>query len=67
MKKLVRNYQKIAEKKQLKKTKRLDIKNFLNIHFLTKTTQKCANVVHILLVIRFFNYFLFAYQKDTVQ
>ena len=53
MKKLVRTYQNTAEKKQSEKLKQSDIKNFLTIHFLTKTTQKCANFVHKLLVIHF--------------
>ena len=58
IKKLVQNYQKSAEtKKRSKKSKRWDIKNLWTIHFLTKTTQKCANLVHIILVIRFFNIF----------
>ena len=66
MKKIVRNYQKITEKKRLKKTKRYDIKNFLTIYFLTKTTQKCANFLHILIVIHFL-FFLLAFHKGTVQ
>ena len=39
----------------------------MTIHFLTKTTQKCANFVHILLVIRFFDYFSLIFQIFTVQ
>ena len=48
MKKLVRNYQKIAGKKRSNKTKLSDIKYFLTIYFPTKTTKKCANFVHVL-------------------
>ena len=56
MKKLVRNYQNIAEKR-LEKLKRSEIKYYLTIHFLTKTTQNCANFVDSLLVIRFSIFF----------
>ena len=46
MKKLVRNYQNIAEKKKRsEKLKRSDIKYFLTIHFLTETKQNCTNFV----------------------
>ena len=39
----------------------------MTIHFLTETTQNCANFVCSLLVIRFFNYFLLIFQICTVQ
>ena len=54
MKKLVRNYKNIVGKKGSKKLKQSDIKYSLTIHFLTETTQNCANFVASLLVIRFF-------------
>ena len=66
IKKLVRNYQKIAGKKRSKKLKRSDIKYFLTIHFLTETTQNCANFVGSLLVIRL-SIFLLILKKGTVQ
>ena len=44
-------------KKSIKKLKWSDIKYFSTIHFLTKTTQKCTNVVHVDLVLHFYNYF----------
>ena len=67
MKKLVRNYPKIAEKIRSNKSKRSDIKYFLTIDFLTKTTKKCANFVHILLVLNFIKYFVLIFQIRTVQ
>ena len=44
-------------KKRSKKSKRLDIKYFLTIDFLTKTTQKCANFVGSQLVLHFLIFF----------
>ena len=55
-----------CEKKRSNKTKRSDIKYFLTIHFLTKTTKKCANFVHVLLVLHF-KYFLLVFRIYTAQ
>ena len=41
------------KKKRSEKLKRSDIKYFLTIHFLTETTQNCANFVGLLLIICF--------------
>ena len=46
-------YKKTQKKSRSKKSKRSHIKYFLTIDFLTETTQKCANFVDVLLVLRF--------------
>ena len=54
MKKLARNYyKKTLKTKSIKKINPLEIKYFLIIYFMTETTKKCENFLHILLVIRF--------------
>ena len=53
MQKLVQNYQNNLEKSRSKRLKQSDIKYFLTIDFLTKTTQKRANFVDVLLVVHF--------------
>ena len=39
----------------------------MTIHFLTETTKKCANFLHVLLVLCFFNYFLLIFQISISQ
>ena len=47
-----------TREKRSNKTKRSDIKYVLTIYFLTETTQKCANIIHVLLVFHFIIFFL---------
>ena len=54
-------------KKRSQKSKRSDIKYFLTIYFLTKTTKNCANAVGSLLVLHFLILFLLIFKICTVQ
>ena len=56
-KKLVRNYKKNTEKERSQKSKQLDIKYFLTIDFMTKTTKKCENFVGSLVSLHFLLFF----------
>ena len=66
MKKVIQNYQKIKEGKNYTK-KRKDIKKFWTIHFLTKTTQKCENFEHILLIIRFLVFITHISERNSLM
>ena len=59
-----------TQKKGSKKSKQFDIKYFLTIYFLTKTTQKCANYVDALLVLHFLisfsSSFIFVYFSHSI-
>ena len=62
-KELVWNYKKARKKSRSKKSKRSDIKYFLTIDFLTKSTQKFTIVIDALPVLHFFKS-LFAHLTD---
>ena len=65
-KKLVRNYQK-KRKKRSKSSKLSDINYFLTKYVFTKNTQKCANCVDALIVLRFFISLFLVFQIFTFQ
>ena len=65
-KKLAQNYKKRGRKRS-KISKRLYIKLFVTIYFLTKTTKDCANFVGSLLVLHFFFHLLLIFQICRVQ
>ena len=54
-----KNIEKKKKKSHSQKMKRSDIKYFLTIYFLTKTTQKCENVADVNIALYFSNFFLY--------
>ena len=60
----MRNYIKNAKKSRSKKPKRSNTKYFLTIYFLTETTQNCANLVGVNLVLHFYFYLLIFQQSN---